>query len=93
MPRKGAKFDRKVAGERFTELIKKFGDSVAEVFDDPDVRKKAREFSETIIDSTAKVVNSRIKDDEVRTKFHDVGKAAQALGKSLATHLTSTEQT
>lgn len=85
------KFDRKAAAEKLGKVFKTFGDAVGDIFDDPEVREKAKEFSSTIVDSAAKVVNSHIKDDELRSKFQDVGKAAQSLGKSVATHFTSDE--
>ena len=84
-------FDRKAAAEKLGKVAKTFGDAVSDIFDDPEVREKAKEFSEIVIDSAAKVVNSHIKDDEIRAKFRDAGKAAQSLGKALATHLTETE--
>jgi [ribosomal protein S5]-alanine N-acetyltransferase len=67
----------------FSRLLKSFGESVAEIWDDPEVRRKAREFSESLVDSAAKIASSKIKDEDVRKKFTDVGKAAQTLGKSV----------
>jgi ribosomal-protein-alanine N-acetyltransferase len=89
MPRK-EKYDRKVAAEKLGKVIKTFGDSLSEILDDPQLRTKAREFSLNVVDSVAKVVNSKIKDDEVRAKIKDVGKAAQDLGKSIADHFDTT---
>jgi [ribosomal protein S5]-alanine N-acetyltransferase len=90
MPRK-EKYDRKIAAEKLGKVIKVFGDTLSEILDDPELRKKAREFSLNIVDSAAKVINSKIKDDEVRAKFKDVGKAAQDLGKSIATNFDTTD--
>jgi [ribosomal protein S5]-alanine N-acetyltransferase len=67
----------------FSRLLKSFGESVAEIWDDPEVRKKAREFSESLVDSAAKIASSKIKNEDVRKKFTDVGKAAQTLGQSV----------
>jgi hypothetical protein len=83
---KKEKYDRKMAAEKLGKIIKTFGDSVSQILDDPDLREKAKEFSLSVVDSAAKVVNSRVKDDEIRAKFKEVGKAAQSLGKSIADH-------
>jgi len=83
---KKEKYDRKMAAEKLGKIIKTFGDSVSQILDDPDLREKAKEVSLSIVDAAAKVVNSRVKDDEIRAKFKEVGKAAQSLGKSIADH-------
>ena len=86
------KYDRKMAAENLGKIIKTFGETVSEILEDPALRKKALEFSQSVVDSAAKVVNSRIKDDEVRDKFSDVGKAAQTLGKTLTDHFKTGDQ-
>jgi ribosomal-protein-alanine N-acetyltransferase len=83
---KKAVYDRKKAAEKLGKVMKTFGDTVSEIFEDPELREKAKEFSLSVVDAAAKVVNSRIKDDEVRAKFKDVGKAAQDLGRSITGH-------
>ena len=83
---KKAVYDRKKAAEKLGKVMKTFGDAVSEILEDPELRDKAKEFSLSVVDAAAKVVNSRIKDDEVRTKFKDVGKAAQDLGRSITDH-------
>ena len=83
---KKEKYDRKMAAEKLGKIIKTFGDTLSEILDDPELREKAKDFSLSVVDSAAKVVNSRVKDDEIRAKFKDVGKAAQSLGKSIADH-------
>ncbi len=69
--------------EHFGELIKAFGNAVGEIFDDPKLKEKAKEFADSATES-AKVFGSRFKDEEVRAKFGDVGKAAQDFGKAIA---------
>ena len=90
MPRK-EKYDRKAAAEKLGKIMKAFGDSLSQILDDPELRTKAREFSMNVVDSAAKVINSKLKDDEVRSKIKDVGKAAQDLGKSIADHFEAAE--
>lgn len=78
-----AKDNKKTNADRFGEIFGKFSEAVGEIMDDPELRKKAREFSKTAIDAAARVVEKRVKDEEVRTKFRNVGKAAETLSKSL----------
>jgi len=73
----------KTTAENFGELIKAFGNAVGEIFDDPKLKEKAKEFADSATES-AKVFGSRFKDEEVKAKFGDVGKAAQDFGKSVA---------
>lgn len=77
------KDDRETTTERFSKMMRTFGDTVGEIMEDPDLRKKAREFAQSAVDAAAKLANSKIKDDEVKARFRSVGKAAQDLGKSL----------
>ena len=72
--------------EKLGELLKTFGNTVGEILDDPEVKKKAKEFAESVVDSAAKVAQSKIEDKEIRARFRNVGKAAQTLGKDLENH-------
>ena len=65
------------------KMLKKFGDTVSEIMEDPKLREKALEFSKSVVDAAAKFASTKIKDEDVRAKFADVGKAAQAFGKSV----------
>ena len=85
------KYDRKKAAENLGKVMKTFGETMSEIFNDPELRKKAKEFSQSIVDSAAKVVDSHVKDDEVRAKFRDVGKAAQTLGKTITDNFKNAE--
>lgn len=76
----------KRAAEKIGELLKTFGNTVGEILDDPEVKKKAKEFAESVVDSAAKVTQSKIEDKEIRARFKNVGKAAQTLGKDLENH-------
>ena len=85
------KNEDKRAAEKLGELLKTFGNTVSEILGDPDVKKKAKEFAESVVDSAAKVAQSKIEDKEIRNRFRNVGKAAQTLGTSLDKHFKGTE--
>jgi len=77
------KTKKKKAAENFAEMFKTFGDAVSEIFDGPKLKEKAKEFADSAAKS-AKIFGSRFKDEEVKGKFRDVGKAAQDFGKGVA---------
>jgi len=74
---------KKTATENFGEMFKAFGDAISEIFDDPKLKEKAKEFAESATES-AKIFGSRFKDEDVKAKFRDVGGVAQDFGKSVA---------
>ncbi len=74
---------KKTAADNFGEMFKAFGDAISEIFDDPKLKEKAKEFAESAAES-ARIFGRRFKDEEVQAKFRDVGKAAQEFGKSVA---------
>ncbi|MDD5191321.1 MAG: hypothetical protein PHE50_09825 [Dehalococcoidales bacterium] len=80
--------EKKQAAAKFEELMKKFGDTLGEILEDPELRKQAKQFGMAVVDAAAKVAETKMKDVEVKNKFRDVGKAAQSFGKSLETHFT-----
>ena len=84
--------DNKKAAETLGEMIRKFGLSVGEIFDDPEVKEKAKEFAESVVDAAARVGQSKVKTEDVRARFRNVGKAAQTLGNSLDKHFKSGEE-
>lgn len=73
----------KEAADNFLAIFKEFGDALAEMFDDPELKKKAREFGQSAVDSF-KTFGDRFKDEEVRKRFRNVGEAAQRLGQNMA---------
>ena len=77
------KTNRKPTADSFAEMFKAFGQAIGEVFDDPELKKKAKEFADSAADS-AKILANRIKDEDVKAKFRDVGKAAEEFGKNIA---------
>jgi uncharacterized protein len=70
------------AADKFVEIFRTFGQAIGTVFEDPDLKKKSKEFADSAADS-AKILANRFKDEEVRAKFKDIGKAAREFGKSL----------
>jgi len=76
------KSDRKQAVDNFVEIFTSFGQAVGEIFNDPALKEKTREFTESA-SASAKTLASRFKDEEVKAKFRDIGKAAQVFGKSV----------
>ncbi len=69
--------------ENFGEMFKKFGEAMGEIFNDPDLKKKAKEFGDSAT-SSAKTFGKRFKDEEVKGKFRDLGKATQDFGSSIS---------
>ena len=70
---------QKTATESFAEIFKAFGDAISEIFDDPDLKEKAKEFGKSAAKS-AEALGNRFQNEDVRAKFRDVGKAAQDFG-------------
>lgn len=66
----------------FAAIFKEFGSAVAEVFNDPALKEKAKDFANTAADSV-KVFGGRLKDEEVREKFKRAGRAAIKFGKQM----------
>ena len=77
------KSDKKQTVDNFAEIFRDFGQNISEVFKDPKLKEKAKEFTESTSTSAKKLV-SRFKDEDIKTKFRDVGKAAQVFGRSVA---------
>ena len=67
------------------EIFRAFGQAIGELFDDPEMKRSAKQFADSAADS-AKTLVRRFKDEEVKAKFRDVGKAAEEFGKSVADH-------
>jgi hypothetical protein len=74
---------KKSPSETFTEMMKNFGSAMAEIFNDPKLKEKAKEFGESAADS-ARAFAGRFKDEEVKDKFKDLGKAAKTFGESVS---------
>jgi len=85
------KYDAKKDAESLGKMVKSFGETISEIFEDPEVRKKAKDFSQSVIDAAAKVVESKVRKAEAKKKFRDAGRAAQSLGKTLVEHFDTGE--
>ena len=64
-------------------MLRVFDEAISEIFNDPHLKAKAKEFGESAAES-AKTLRSRFKDEDVRNKFRDVGKAAEDFSRSIA---------
>ena len=64
-------------------MFRTFGDAISEIFNDPNLREKAKEFGKSAGES-AETFGKRFKDEDVKAKFREVGKAAQEFGESIA---------
>ena len=88
MPAK-QKQDTKETAEKIGKLLKAFGASVSEILETPEVKIKATEFAESVVDAVVKTSQRKVKDEEVRARFRDVGKAAKTLGATIEKHFKS----
>ena len=73
---------KKIAVKNFEEMFKTFGSAISEIFEDPKLKEKAKELGESVVEA-AETFGSRFKDEDVRDKFVDMGKAAQDFGDSV----------
>jgi [ribosomal protein S5]-alanine N-acetyltransferase len=73
----------KEAAETFSEMLSAFGVAVGEILENPEVKKKAKEFATSVVDAAVKVTQSKVEDEEVRARLRNVGEAAKTLGDSL----------
>jgi uncharacterized coiled-coil DUF342 family protein len=87
--REKEKYSATKDAESLGKMIRSFGEAISEIFEDPEVRQKAKAFSQSVIDSAAKVVEGKVKREEAKKKFRDAGRAAQSLGKTLVQHFES----
>ena len=85
------KYDAKKDAERLGRMVRSFGEAISEIFEDPEVRKKAKDFSQSVIDAAARVVETKVRHEDAKKKFRDAGRAAQSLGKTLVEHFETTE--
>lgn len=64
------------------EMFEALGKAIGEIFDDPELQEKGREFGRSARES-AEAFAGRFKDEEVRERFREVGKAAEDFGRSI----------
>jgi hypothetical protein len=70
------------ASENFVQMFEAFGRAISEIFNDPNLKEKAKELGRSVVES-GETLGRRFQDEDVKAKFTDVGKAAQEFGKSL----------
>ncbi|HLD21763.1 MAG TPA: hypothetical protein VJB65_02585 [Patescibacteria group bacterium] len=68
--------------QNFADIFKEFGAALAEVFDDPKLKQKAKELGQSAVVS-AKTLGKRFQDKEVQKRFKNAGKAAERFGKDI----------
>ena len=69
--------------QSFGEIFEAFGQALGQIFNDPELKVKAREFGQAASQS-AGALAGRFKDEEVKAKFRAVGTAAEEFGKNVA---------
>ena len=75
--------EKKSAAKSLAEMLEAFGSAVSEIFNDPKLKDKAKIFGDGVAQS-AETFADRFKDEDVKEKFRDVGRAAQDFGKSVS---------
>ncbi len=66
----------------FKRIFEEFGDAISEIFNDPKLKKEAKNFGNSAVNS-AKTFVERFKDEDVKRQFRQVGKAANRFGKKM----------
>lgn len=77
--------------ESFGDMVKEFGEAVSEIFNDPALKKKAKEFAKSAEDS-AKTFGKRFKDEKVKDRFNDFKEAAHDFGSSVSESFKSDKE-
>lgn len=79
-------------GESLRQMFAAFGDAFGEVFNDPELKAKAKEFGDAATMS-AMHLGRRFKDEEVKERFKKAGEAAEVFGRSVAEYFKSDRDT
>ena len=77
------KKSRRKPARNFQKIFTEFGSAISEVFNDPKLKKEAKELGRSMAVS-AKILGKRFKDKEVQAKFKKAGHAAKSFGKDVA---------
>ena len=77
------KGSKKTPSESFADMMREFGSALSEIFNDPALKEKARDFGDSAT-ASAKAFAGRFKDEEVKSKFKDLGNTAKNFGESIA---------
>ncbi len=78
-------------GDSLRQMFVAFGDAFSEVFNDPELKAKAKEFGEAATDSALQL-GRRFKDDDVKQRFRQAGDAAETFGRSVAEYFKSDKE-
>lgn len=76
------------AGESLAQMFTAFGQAFAEVFNDPELKAKAKELGDAATASATRL-GGRFKDDDVKAKFRMAGEAAEEFGKAVSEYFKS----
>jgi len=82
---------KKATADSFAEMLRAFGEAVDELFDDPELHRSARDFTDSAVHS-ARTLARRFSDEDVKARFRDVGKAAEEFGRSVADRFSDEKQ-
>jgi len=76
------------ASDSLGQMFAAFGQAIGEIFNDPEVKAKAKELGDA---ATASVdtLGQRLKDEDVREKLRQAGEAAEQFGHSVAEYFRS----
>jgi len=77
--------------EGFSEMVKQFGETISKIFNDPELKKKSKEFARSA-EKSAKAFGKRFKDEGVKEQFTDFKKAARGFGKSVSEYFKGDEE-
>jgi len=77
--------------ESFGDMVKEFGETISKIFNDPELKKKSKDFAKSAEDS-AKAFGKRFKDEGVKEKFKDFKKAARGFGNSVSDYFKSDKE-
>ena len=83
--------DKSTPVEQLGEMIRAFGEAISEIFNDPELKGKAKEFGDSAVES-ARAFADRLKDEDVKQKFNRFGKAAEDFGKSVQDYFAEKKQ-
>ncbi|MFH1509463.1 MAG: hypothetical protein ABIE68_04830 [bacterium] len=78
MPKK-----KKTTGNDFKAMFAEFGSAIAEIFDDPKLKEKAKALGKAT-EASAKAFAKRFQDEDVQNKFNKAGKSAKKVGRKVA---------
>jgi len=82
---KGENNSKKSAAESFGEMVREFGNALGEIFKDPKLKEKAQEFARSTGEALQAFMD-KFKEEEVKQRFKQAGKAAEEFGQKAAKH-------